>query len=198
MPTGYTSEIANGITFPEFAMRCARAFGALSTMRDEPFDAAIPVKFEPSAFYKEKAAALESEIATLEAMSLDDADRQAAAAYEAEVGHYRKCLEEARDLRQKYEAMLAQVEAWEPPTADHGELKTFMRQQIEESIRFDCSTSWLKHPVPLGGAKWRAKELDSKHQSLARYREEFERDCRLAKDRTAWVAALRESLEVQS
>jgi hypothetical protein len=29
MPTGYTSAIADGIEFKDFALRCARAFGAL-------------------------------------------------------------------------------------------------------------------------------------------------------------------------
>lgn len=41
-------------TFPEFAMRCARNFGALIMMRDEPLDAPIPEKFEPSGYYKKE------------------------------------------------------------------------------------------------------------------------------------------------
>ena len=36
MPTGYTDKIKDGITFKEYAMGCARAFGALITMRDNP------------------------------------------------------------------------------------------------------------------------------------------------------------------
>jgi hypothetical protein len=50
MPTGYTAAVADGtITeFPDFAMQCARAFGTLVLMRDEPQDAAIPEKFEPA------------------------------------------------------------------------------------------------------------------------------------------------------
>ena len=38
MPTGYTLDLYNGkdITFEEFVLKCARAFGALIDMRDEP------------------------------------------------------------------------------------------------------------------------------------------------------------------
>ena len=34
--TGYTSKIAQDITFKDFVMSCARAFGALVTLRDKP------------------------------------------------------------------------------------------------------------------------------------------------------------------
>lgn len=36
MPTGYTDAIKDGISFNQFILSCARAFGALITMRDEP------------------------------------------------------------------------------------------------------------------------------------------------------------------
>ena len=53
MPTGYTLELYDGkdITFEEFVLKCARAFGALINMRDEPRDAPIPERFEPSYYH---------------------------------------------------------------------------------------------------------------------------------------------------
>lgn len=53
MPTGYTANIKNGITFEEFALDCARNFGALIIMRDEPKDAPIPEQFEASKHHEE-------------------------------------------------------------------------------------------------------------------------------------------------
>ena len=46
MPTGYTAEILNGEikTFPEFAKKCARAFGAMIHMRDDSLDATYKKK----------------------------------------------------------------------------------------------------------------------------------------------------------
>jgi len=37
MPTGYTADLNDGkqVTFQEFTMKCARAFGALIEMRDD-------------------------------------------------------------------------------------------------------------------------------------------------------------------
>jgi hypothetical protein len=49
MPTGYTAKLYDGDQkFQDFAMECARAFGALIEMRDEPMNAKIPETFEPS------------------------------------------------------------------------------------------------------------------------------------------------------
>ena len=40
MPTGYTAIIEDdpNCTFEQYLMRCARAFGATVTMRDDPLD----------------------------------------------------------------------------------------------------------------------------------------------------------------
>jgi len=56
MPTGYTNCIKDGVTFEQFVWKCARAMGALVMMRDEPSNAPIPVKFEPSNYYAEEVA----------------------------------------------------------------------------------------------------------------------------------------------
>ena len=45
MPTGYTAGILEGETFEQYALQCAKAFGALVMMRDEPSDAPIPDQF---------------------------------------------------------------------------------------------------------------------------------------------------------
>lgn len=48
MPTGYTANVPDGITFEQFVWQCARGMGALVMMRDEPTGAPIPERFEPS------------------------------------------------------------------------------------------------------------------------------------------------------
>lgn len=53
MPTGYTYPVCEGkITeFPDFALSCARAFGALISMREEPMDAPLPDEIAASTNY---------------------------------------------------------------------------------------------------------------------------------------------------
>jgi hypothetical protein len=56
MPTGFTADICKGaeVSFEDFAMTCARAFGALYSMRDEPMDAPIPETFVASGYHADE------------------------------------------------------------------------------------------------------------------------------------------------
>lgn len=74
MPTGYTASVQDGkITeFRDFAMQCARAFGATITMRDDPSDAPIPEAFEPENYNAKRLIEAQEEIARLNAMTDDE------------------------------------------------------------------------------------------------------------------------------
>jgi hypothetical protein len=70
MPTGYTADVQNGTVteLRDFALSCARAFGACIMMRDDPPGTPIPDQFEPSSYYRiecEKAQAELSRLLTL-------------------------------------------------------------------------------------------------------------------------------------
>lgn len=54
MPTAYTADIAKGITFKQYAMNCARAFGALIDLRDKPANCEIPDVVYPSDYHLKK------------------------------------------------------------------------------------------------------------------------------------------------
>lgn len=56
MPTGYTSGVAVGkvTDFREFALQCARAFGACISLSDESSDTPIPEEFKPDSANSEK------------------------------------------------------------------------------------------------------------------------------------------------
>ena len=53
MPTGYTCHIEDGTvtTLRQYALTCARAFGACASMRDEPLTVLPPSKVEPDTRY---------------------------------------------------------------------------------------------------------------------------------------------------
>jgi hypothetical protein len=194
MPTGYTADIAKGITFQQFAMNCARAFGALVAMRDEPSDAPIPERFEPSDYHSKKLVQLRDRLATLRALSADDAEKGAQAAHEAELASHQKYIEEKADLRSKYEAMLRDAQDWQPPTPEHEPLKKFMIEQIESSIGFDCDTSYYKAPESTPAAKWLEDQLRGTLRDIDYHEKEHAKEVERTNSRNAWLAALRSSL----
>jgi hypothetical protein len=193
MPTGYTAAIANGITFERYAWDCARAFGALVTMRDDPPNAPIPDEFKASEHHATELASAQRELARIRTMTPAEANEAARQEYNAACASRAKRVKEADDLRAKYEAMLASVRAWEPPSPDHVEYRRFMEQQIVDSIKWDCSVHG-DAPKQLTGEEWRKDALDRASWSVEYHakgdREERER----IRTRNEWLRLLRESL----
>jgi len=173
MPTGYTADISKGITFNTFAMNCARAFGALVTMRDDPSDAPIPEAFSPSDYHSKAIATEREKLARLDTLSPLEAERGAAKEFDdAETARAVRLADRAA-LRAKYEAMLAAARAWVPPTPEHQGLHDFMVEQIESSIKWDCSTGSYDEPaVRKTASEWLAAQRAETLRSIAYHENE--------------------------
>jgi hypothetical protein len=194
MPTGYTADIADGISFDQFVWNCARAFGALVLLRDAPSGAAIPERFEPSGSYQKSADEARAQITLLDGMTAEEVAIAAAAAHEVALASWRKRLAAADTLREKYAAMLAQAEAWTPPTAEHVGLRDFMLQQLNESMRFDCGVG--PQPERLDPAVWIARQFEQHRRMLATYERMHAEEVARTEGRNQWIKALRESVPV--
>lgn len=93
MPTGYTNRIQNGeITeFKDFALACARAFGALISMRDDALDAPMPAEILPDTKYHDDhiaAATLEIDDSRADFCGQYSRPRRRRSALEEETGGY--------------------------------------------------------------------------------------------------------------
>lgn len=193
MPTGYTADIAKGITFKEYALNCARAFSALILMRDEPSDAPIPERFEPSNWNANELQNVSERLVQLRLMSPAEFDTAAETAYTEAVEEQNRRIKECNELRAKYEAMLAQVVAWQAPTREHVEYKAFMENQIRESIDFDCRL-YSENPTRMTGSQWLAKEIERAEWKIAYHTSENEKEIARTSSRNAWIKALRDAL----
>lgn len=196
MPTGYTADIKDGITFSTFALNCARAFGACITLRDEPGGGEkIPEAFEESGYHAQQIEKAQAALAEFRAMSPSRHMREASKAWDAAETRRITRLEEMRAQRKAYEDMLAKVMAWAPPTPEHDGLKEFMRSQIAQSIDFDCDESYYAIPTPrMTGAQWAAQRLEMLERDLAYHQREQAAELERTASRTGWVQALRASL----
>lgn len=198
MPSGYTAAIADGITFKDFLMSCARAFGATITMRDDPADAPIPDEFQPSEWNKEQLEKAKANLAEIEALT----DEQCAARLEKEKADSREyhAAELAKDsgLRQKYDTMLAQVQAWTPPSPEHEGIKKFMVDQIQDSIRFDCGSTYHQDAMEalerLTPEAWRAKQIEDAKWSIDYHAKQWDEEVARVAQRNRWIRQLRESI----
>lgn len=196
MPTGYTADIAKGITFKEFALDCARAFGACVTMRDEPNDKPIPDAFEPSDWHKKELAKAKARLSKLNRMSAKEADFQAHNDWDAETENRNRHISENNDTISKYKDMLKQVKMWIPPTTEHTKFKEFMISQIEGSINHDDMSDYYKDNPPIlhTGKEWLEIEKAKALRDIEYHTKENEAEIQRTNGRNDWIRNLRESL----
>ena len=145
MPTGYTSDIGEkNISFENFIMQCARAFGACIEMRDDPTDKPIPEEFKPSEYHSKQNQKYQKELEQVKSLSKKACQGQAEKEYQNQIKEHEEIIQEKKNLREKYDTMLKKVRAWIPPSDDHIELKKFMIEQINTSIDFDCNLKYYE------------------------------------------------------
>lgn len=194
MPTGYTDDIVDGISFQEYAMNCARAF--LPALRDEPGKGEIiPEVFVPPDFYVELRDEKVAELRQLLLMTCNDWDRAAYDEYENEKRRRLSQLDDISKKRKTYEDMLTAVRKWNPPTEKHQALKQFMEEQIATSISFDCREEMYSTPIIcMSGVEWFERTLTGLLHEIEYHRQEHNRAIERAEEATEWIRTLRESL----
>jgi hypothetical protein len=194
MPTGYTEPLYAGtpITFPEFALRCARAMGVAIMQRDESIDVPIRER-EVEPYYAERVTRTEEALTVALARTTDEWQEARDAALSTAREHHTAAVQTMNARRERYEAMLEQVQAWKPPTSQHEGLRRFMIDQLTSSIEFDTSYP-MPEPVELTVEDYRAEELSR----LARDREyavnALSEQRKIAAEQRRWLLALRVSL----
>lgn len=194
MATGYTCIIEEGATFEEFVMRCARAFGLLIEMRDEPPGTPIPKEFKPPAYTAGEITKAKRNIEYYKNITEQEAQTEAFEHYKKQVAEYKREVETKSALKEQYENMLRKVHDWEPPTKDHIELKTFMIHQIKESIEFDCKVhnrkiTWVT------GKEWKKEQIEMAQEDIKHYEKKSLKETKRVDSKNLWVKQLRESLK---
>ncbi len=199
MPTGYTAAIYEGktITFSEFALNCSRAFGAAIMLRDASGDV-LPTEdnvIDTSTYHVERLAEAEARLDALIEMPTAEAADAAEREHEQAIKNYRMTTGDYIGTKRRYETMLAQAKAWEPPTEDHIGLKEFMVEQLTTAMRFDCYQPDAPAPRCLSAAEWFHREMEKAQRDIDYHREEQGKLEERNASRAAYVRALRESLE---
>jgi hypothetical protein len=195
MPTGYTAPIADGINFNQFVLGCARAFGACIDMRDEPQNVPIPEEFKPSDYHQNAELDARTKQGLLLSLTADQVNDRAEAAYKADCQSRLDRSLKNKILLDAYKDMLDKVERWSPPSSDHDNLKKFMIEQINESIKWDCADRDYKVVTRISNEAWLAEQLSQVEEDIKYHVEKYAEEIERVKARNKWVAQLRASLD---
>lgn len=196
MPTGYTAKLMDqGQPFNEFVWQCARAMGALIMMRDDPMDAPIPEKFEPSDYYTKSVREATERLALLNGMTNEQKIAEGKRLRADDVKQHEEWLTKELVENERLEAMERQVLAWEPPSSDYQPFKDFMLNQLKISkhrIEYQqerIAESRAKSPVDLF-----SEAVAQAARSILRGQEELANELERTAGRNAWIKQLRDSL----
>jgi len=190
MPTGYTADIEKGISFKEFTLRCARSFGACIMQREDGMRD-LPKLQEPSDYHLNSYTKDEVELEKIEEMDENQCSFMANKEYTEAKDSNQRYVKKKRSLKLKYLEMLTKVNEWNVPTDDYIGLRTFMQEQIQKSIEWDCSAGYTPSaPVLLSGKEWKSENIKFLRDSISRQKKSHKKKVERTNERNKWITGL--------
>lgn len=199
MPSGYTEGILSGTIndLNDFIWMCARGFGAFITQKDNIDEPPI-LKEKPNPYYKNKIKQLLNEQQKYNEYTDNDWQKEYFKYIEDQLKDIDNNIKEKIESKEKYENILNQVKEWIPPNENFHKLKSFMINQIEESIDFDCDTSfWQERKNKISNLKleqYKRNVLNDINESLISNKKYYDEEVQRVKERNQWKQQLIESI----
>lgn len=192
MPTGYTSDILEFKSFKDFALQCARAFGACVSMRDQSLDKPIPEELPLSDYHLEALRLATDKLQKIIAASDEELIAQLEQEYTDDVLSHLKDLSHKKEEERAYRHFLEMAKAWNPPSSEHKGLKDFMITQLEETIKFDCYYSGAPQKPSL--EMWKDSKFKEYRKDIIYHTDKYEKEKQRNHQNNLWIKQLRESL----
>jgi len=196
MPTAYTAILTrrDDVSLEEFAMRCARAFGAAIMLRDDPLETPIP-EFTVGDYYKQAVSARTAELQAFMALDLTGRVEFAKEQIQRQLQEIEDSKKGTLEENARYDSMAGKVMRWTPPTPGHDELKAFMLEQLEMSKE---STNWTDQAITVlreaDPEDWARGYQVNLNRQLAEAIRTLQKQQRRTDEGNEWVRKLRLSL----
>lgn len=172
IPTGYTADVGDGkvTELKDFAADCARGFMPFIHMRDDDPDAPLRFPSHPGEGYEFSSLQdARKEVAEWRSATEEDKYAQWSKYVNDKTLSQNQALRGKAETEANYRAMLDKVLAIDAPSNVQS-FKDFLISQLEESIKFDCSTTYLDKK-PLSYSEW----CDFRTREVQRSVEYFEK-----------------------
>lgn len=195
MPTGFTEVLRDepNTSFRDFVLRCARAFDYCVRQRDEPLSTPPPEVVEPNNYHLNAMRDSEERLRELKGMTLEHAEATLEAERAAMIAWQAVEDDKQAAFNASVDRMIASVNAWRPPTAEHDGLREFMLEQLRSS-----RSSFTPPPVAEETAEeWLLKKVGLARDSIAYHAKEWAAEVERCERATRWLRELRASLSTK-
>jgi hypothetical protein len=197
MATGYTYNVVEGKTteFKDFLLQCARAFGACIMQRDDDITEHPKLSFVDDYHLNCWKQAKEN-LERAESESLERFTERKKISIKKKHDYLVEYEKEKQIQKDRLEKMLESVRAWTPPTADHENLKSFMIDQLKETMRYDGNVN----PVPeidydQDYAQLREEHIQYLKRDVEYHYNKYIEEVETVTKRNEWIAKLYESVK---
>jgi hypothetical protein len=205
MPTGYTDYIDSLVekggspTLKGYVWRCARAFGALVSMREEPLSAKIDITKiagqkrkgrKSDSYHANEIARAKKELEDVLKMTPEECYAASVKEHKEAVKAYREAFEKWKRLDGAYTRVRDDVLSWDPPTKEHEGLKNFMLDQLATG----WPTMYREVPKLMTGDEWRADQVKSAQWDIEYHTKELAKESEREDDHGGWLVQLAKSV----
>jgi hypothetical protein len=186
--------------FEEFALQCARAFGACNEQRDDPANEPPKLQEVDDYHFVELEKAREK-LAEVEQMSEEQASIEVEEQYNRDIKYYKEQLENKRKIKDRLVSILQQAKNYKPPSDEHIYFKEFMIEQLEQSIKYDGDTSYYERELikieKQTGEEYKKMLLDMAKRDIQYHTEHWNKALERHSERNQWIKQLYKSLGME-
>lgn len=195
MPTDLTHKVIKGqiTTLEEFAKTCARGFGPLIHMRDDPLDAPYRPR-KPNEYNADNAKRLQKEKEELANLSDEEISSMLQDRRKADLQNHKENIERSLKIQDRIKPLLEEARQWTPPSPAHNYFKEFMIEQLESTLKLEGSTGHyerqLKHleaqPIPTP-AQYRKDQLAYIEERISWHAKMQEKEEQVCDENNKWA-----------
>ena len=201
MPTGYTAGILDGTTknFKQFAKQCSRAF--IIHLRDEPMDSEYKER-EPSDYHLKELEKAKEKLKEVELLTDEEIVTQRKSELIDSKKYHIKGEQRQKDHKKKMELFLCEAKAYAPPTAKHKGIGSFMIEQLEKTIDFDCCGTYHTNALKtidsdienVNAIELRSEMKTDALKDIDRHTKKYNEDLKRCEEHNKWYNDFIESL----
>lgn len=202
MPSYYTADINEGkdISFQEFALKCARAYGAFVHMRDEPLNTTLS-RPTLSDYHTNEIKNIENEFALFLKSSTEQRKKMFEIEMEKEEAYYLREIEKEKQIKNKYLTLINDVKAYKPQSTELKEFKNFMFDQLIDGMKYDCSNEdWYNKSIQSLKEEtfetWEEERMNLYNSKLGYQKEALKKEKKSIDLANKWIDELYKSLGV--
>jgi hypothetical protein len=184
MAHGHSAKVRSGeITeLRDFALLSLRAWRSAEGEVEIDYDL-VTAEEQPNPHYARKLEEAQSRLATLKAMKGEEAQPHARETHGKAHDAWSEWTRERKARRQRTQGMLKKLKSWKPPTPDLGELKDFMREELETALAHEALDADPPKPSRAAARKHLTEALEQAERDVAYYaRKVEEEESRVARE----------------